>query len=120
LTESRWISRIYPPGSTRSEASLMASSKRPGLHSTLLRVPDQVWEQLVSRAKAERRSATQHIVWLIEQDLAAHSVSEQRGGAREGAVPSGQKPAPKKHQAADLPPAQEKPVRRKPPRPRGG
>jgi hypothetical protein len=29
-------------------------------------------------------------------------------------------PAPKKGQAADLPPAQEKPARRKPPRPRGG
>ncbi len=27
---------------------------------------------------------------------------------------------PRKDQAADLPPAQEKPARRKPPRPRGG
>ncbi len=96
----------------------MAKSKRPGLHSTLLRVPDHLWEQLVARAKAERRSTTQHIVWLIEQDLAAHPVKEETA-IRDGPASSGQKAAPKKGQAADLPPAQEKPARRKP-RSRGG
>ena len=68
----------------------MAASKRPGLHSTLLRVPDQLWEQLVARAKAERRSATQHIVWLIEQDLQA------AGLAQDGLASIGGKAAAKK------------------------
>jgi hypothetical protein len=71
----------------------MATSKRPGLHSTLLRVPDQLWEQLVVRAKGERRSTTQHIVWLIEQDLAAHPVTGEPAPAL---ASSGQKAAPRK------------------------
>jgi site-specific recombinase XerC len=71
----------------------MAKSKRPGLHSTLLRVPDQLWEQLVARAKAERRSATQHIVWLIEQDLQAAAP------AQDGLAPSGPKSVPKRGKA---------------------
>lgn len=44
-------------------------SRKKGLHDFLCRMPSLTWKQLKRRAAAEKRSATQHVVYLIEKDF---------------------------------------------------
>ena len=74
----------------------------------------------LSRFVRGERDLTLDTVDKLCQVLGLRLTADPAASQLAPAGPSGEKPVPKKGQAADLPPAQEKPARRKPPRPRGG
>jgi transcriptional regulator with XRE-family HTH domain len=74
----------------------------------------------LSRFVRGERDLTLDSVDKLCQVLGLYLTADPAAPQLAPAEPPAQKPRQKKHQAADLPPAQEKPARRKPPRPRGG
>ncbi|HYE21327.1 MAG TPA: hypothetical protein VEA69_22970 [Tepidisphaeraceae bacterium] len=49
---------------------------REGLHDLYARIPVELWQRLQAHARANRRSVTQEVIWMIERHL--------EGTAREG------------------------------------
>jgi hypothetical protein len=69
-------------------------AKRPGLHDAFIRVPEETWERFTRAAEREHRSATQQIVWLIEQYL--QGLPDTEGETGKAPRPAGPAPAPER------------------------